>query len=259
MASDTGVGVELQIAKGLYLLEGLPALYHPASGTLIVADVHLGYEDAMAEAGVYLPRLQLRHALEVTREAIRRTGARRVVIAGDLKHVFSKLTRQERIESVKFIRGLEEAGAAELVLVKGNHDTFISGVLKKLGVEVVDDYLDLGGGVVVAHGHKRVECDCRVIVIGHEHPALQVDVEGARVKLPLLLEVPLSSGRVAVVMPALGLYQTGNPVSLDPSQYLSPIVREEGLVADAVPWVVDKDVGTHPFTRLDVLLEAAGP
>ncbi|GAB6148556.1 metallophosphoesterase [Stetteria hydrogenophila] len=251
--------VELTVGKGLLLLDGLPAVYHSRSRTLIVSDVHLGYEEYMAGLGVYLPRLQLKEAAESIRKALRVVDAKRVVVNGDLKHAYEKLLSQERIETVKLARLAEELGV-ELVLVRGNHDTFIAPLLKKLGVEVVEDYLDLGGGVVLAHGHKKVDVDFEVLVIGHEHPALQVDVAGARVKLPALLEAPLEDGSTAVVLPALGVYQTGNPVTLSRTQYLSPIIKERALIEEAIVWIVDKEAGTHKLARLrEVLGSLAAP
>lgn len=247
---------ELDVGKSLFVLEGLPALYHERSGTLIVTDVHLGYEEYMAKLGVYLPRLQLKGAVETVRAAVDAVNARRVVVVGDIKHAYEKLLRQERVEVAKFTRFLTEELGVEMVLVRGNHDTFVSPLLRKLGVDVVEDYLDLGGGVILAHGHKNIEDDFEVVVMGHEHPALQVDVAGARVKLPALLEVPLDNGSTAVVLPALGVYQTGNPLSLDRSQYLSPIIRGHARIEDAIVWVVDRDAGTHKLARLYEVFES---
>ncbi len=247
--------LELEAGKGLFVLEGLPVIYHARTRTLIVADVHLGYEEYMTQLGVYLPRLQLKGAMEAIRRAVHATNAKKLVIVGDVKHAYEKLLRQERVETIKLARFVEELGL-ELILVRGNHDTFISPLLKKLGVDVVDECLDLGGGIILAHGHKNIDCDFEVIIIGHEHPALQVDVAGARVKLPALLEVPLENGSAAIVIPALGVYQTGNPLSLDRSQYLSPIIRGIAKIEDAVVWVVDKDAGTHKLARLHEVFES---
>ena len=247
---------ELDSGHGLYLLDGVPAVLHGPSGTLIAADIHLGYEEYMASTGVFLPRLQLRHALSTLSRALSATNARRLVIAGDLKHAFEKLLRQEKVEIVKLVEGLRCNWDGELVVVRGNHDTFIAPIMKRLGVDLVEDYLDLGGGVIVVHGHKKVEADFEVVVMGHEHPALQVNLTGARVKLPALLEMPLNTGSTAVVLPALGTYQMGNPVGLERGAYLSPIVRDHGEPGDAVVWVVDSEAGSHRISTLKDIIES---
>ena len=234
-------GVEL--APGLEVVPGLPLLYYRGGNALILSDVHLGFEDAMASTGVFLPRIQLSRAVDSIAKALEATGARRVFINGDLKHVFEKLTRQERIEIPRFVEALSSHGVSEVILVRGNHDTFLSGLLQKLGVQIVEDYLDLGR-IILTHGHKLVEAEAEVIVIGHEHPVLQVSVGGSKVKFPIVLKMPSETGEEIIVLPALGVYQSGNPVTLERSQYLSEIVKRKGLVADATPIVVDKSVGS---------------
>ena len=240
--------------KGLYILEGTPFLYHQPSSSLVAADLHLGYEEAMARLGVFLPRLQLRKALEMLEDAVKAVRPRRVVIGGDIKHVYERLLKQEVNESLRLVGKLLEWGVADIVLVKGNHDTFISGPLKKNGVEVVD-VLELGDGILVAHGHKRVDVDYEVLVMGHEHPAVQVDVGGARVKFPAFLLAPLkSSSSLIIVMPATGVYQTGNPVTRSSANYLSPMMQSDVDIDEVKPIISDRSVGVFPLPPLKELL-----
>jgi len=82
--------------RDLRLLGRSPALVHELSSSLVISDVHLGYEDSMASQGVYLPRLQLRRAKLIIDEASK-LGLSRIVVNGDLKHVFEKLTKGRRL------------------------------------------------------------------------------------------------------------------------------------------------------------------
>ncbi len=239
-----------RLERGLAIIQGAPALLHEPSSTLIVADIHLGYEEAMARTGVFLPRLQLPKALDILGPLIKEFRVKRVIVNGDLKHAFNKLLKQEASETVKLVDAIHGAGASEVILVRGNHDNFVQGLLKKLGVDVVDDYLDLGNGVVLSHGHKHVDTDFEVLVIGHEHPAVQINVGGGKVKYPAFLIVPLESGVTVLVLPALGSYQTGNPVSLSRSQYLSPIIREKAAIEDAIPIIIDESIGSMTLPAL---------
>ncbi len=246
----------VEVSPGLYLVDGLPAMVVEESNTLIVADIHLGYEDAMARAGVFLPRIQLRSALRILSEALASLPWKaRIVINGDLKHVFERLTRQEKAEIARLARWLStDSRVGEVVLVRGNHDTFVAPILGNLGVELVEDCLEIAEGIVATHGHKRPECEYEIVIIGHEHPSIQVDVGGARVKLPVLLDVPLREGRRAVVLPAMGAYQTGRSIGLEPGEYMSPIIREEGQVGHAEVWVVDREAGTMRLGELRYVL-----
>lgn len=255
--SDGGTGL-LEVARNLYTISGLPVVVHEASRTLLLADIHLGYEDAMASTGVFLPRLQLKMALETIKQAYEMLPYRaRVAIVGDLKHVFEKLTRQEKIEITKLVRGLREWGIDDLVLVRGNHDTFVAPILRTLGVELVEDCLDLGGGLVAAHGHRIPGCSYELLVMGHEHPSIAVSVGGARTKLSIMLRVPLEDGSEALVLPPTGIYQTGNNVGLDRRAYLSPLIQEKGRVEDSMVWIVDRDYGTVKLAELKYVLEAS--
>jgi putative SbcD/Mre11-related phosphoesterase len=246
----------IEVGPGISLVEGLPVLVVEEANTIIVADVHLGYEDAMARAGVFLPRIQLRSALRVLSEALDAVPWRaRVVVDGDLKHVFEKLTRQEKAEIARLARWLStDSRVREAIVVRGNHDTFIAPVLENLGIELVEDCLEVAEGLAAAHGHKMPGCDFEVVVIGHEHPSIQVDVGGARVKLPVMLDVPLEDGGRAIVLPALGAYQTGRSITLDRSEYMSPIIRDKGVIDYADVWVVDREAGTMRLGELRYVL-----
>lgn len=243
--------------RGLRLLGRNPAVVHERTSSLIISDVHLGYEDSMASQGVYLPRLQLRRARAVIDEAAG-AGLKRLIINGDLKHVFEKLTRGERVEVSELVRYAMTKGFTDIVLVRGNHDTFVSRLLRDFGVEVVEDYLDLGNGVVLTHGHKIVEGlkSGVTVVIGHEHPSLEINLAGSKVKLQVLLRAPLKDGGELVILPAVSLYQTGTSVTPGPETYLSPITKELALLPEAVPIIVDREIGVVELPPLKDLFSS---
>lgn len=226
---------EIEIAPGIYALPGLPAVR--VGDSIIIADLHLGYEEALSRDGVYLPHVQLRNALRTIREIAAATPtAVRLIVAGDIKHTFNKLLRSEREEVSAFIREAQ-AHFKEVIVVRGNHDNFISPIVKAEGAEFIDEGADLGRGITVIHGHKKPGAGGDVFILGHEHPAIQIRVGGSRVKFPVFLKVPLESGGTAIVVPAMGTYQTGNVISTINSAYLSPLIRDEGIVRLAVPYM----------------------
>jgi len=246
----------IDLDSGLAIVDGLPVVVVRGASSIVVADIHLGYEDALASTGVFLPRIQLRSAIRTLSEALESLPwPARVVIDGDLKHVFEKLTRQERVEIARLGRWLStDSRIKEVVVVRGNHDTFIAPLMRDLGFDLVEDCLELTSYVAATHGHHKPSCDLDVILIGHEHPAIQVDVGGARVKLSVLLDVPLKNGGRVIVLPAMGAYQTGRSLGLDPSSYMSPILREDGLVSEADVWVVDREAGSMRLGPLRYVL-----
>ncbi|WP_297552640.1 metallophosphoesterase [Thermococcus sp.] len=177
---------------------------------LIISDLHLGYEIAMAREGFYLPRV-FHEVVGDLKGLIKRERPKRLIINGDLKHSFIPEWR-ERAELKAFF---EEIGplVEEIVLVRGNHDVGTLW-LRELGVEVVDE-LKLGRWKLV-HGHRVVEGER--FIIGHEHPAIRLrDEVGAIVKVPAFL-----LGEKLIVLPAFSPWAYGNDVL---REIVSPFLR----------------------------------
>ncbi|MCE4627660.1 MAG: metallophosphoesterase [Desulfurococcales archaeon] len=247
MGSDVG----LEMLKDIVMLRGIPAIFIRRANAVVIADLHLGYEESMARQGVYLPRLQIRKALRVIRKAKEITGAKKLIINGDIKHEFGRLLKSEKLEVAKFLRGAYETGYSEVILVRGNHDNYVKPIIESLGGEVVEELVE--GDVLLTHGHKKVRGSHGVIVIGHEHPSISVSISGVKARFPIFLLVPLEDDSMVLVLPAAGAYQTGNPVSVIRENYLSPIIREKGVVSEAVPIIVDETEGLMPLPKISLL------
>ena len=249
-ADSTGI----EIVEGVILLRGLPGVLLKRTSTVVIADLHLGYEESMARQGVFLPRLQGSKAVRIVRRIRELTGAKRLVINGDIKHEFGRLLRSEKLEVARLIKAAFDSGFREVVLVRGNHDNYIRPVVEALGGTVTEDLEE--DGILVTHGHKRIGEHPGTVLIGHEHPSISLQVSGMKARYPVFLLVPLEEGEgVVVVLPAVGAYQTGNPVGLDRRRYLSPIIREKGVVDRAVPVIVDEKEGLMPLPNLSLLSE----
>ncbi|MEM0046323.1 MAG: metallophosphoesterase [Fervidicoccaceae archaeon] len=225
----------------LILIPGLPAAIHRESRTAIIADLHLGFEGEVAQSGVFLPRLQLKKSIALIEE-LKERKVSRLVIDGDIKNSFSKLTIQEREEIIKFLGRAREL-FEDVVLVRGNHDNYLSIITEKMDVMLVP-HMKISDGVFVVHGHRESleALKFRQIIIGHEHPSLSIKDEiGSVIKLPCFLRIPLKRrrGKEILVLPASGYYQAGNPVTLDQNSYLSPLIRKYGDIKRAIPVVLD--------------------
>ncbi|MEB3845189.1 MAG: metallophosphoesterase [Desulfurococcales archaeon] len=245
----------VEITDNTYIIDGLPAVYVESSDAVIIADLHLGYEEAMSRRGVFLPRLQYKRIIRVIREAYESTEASKLIIAGDLKHEFGKLLRQEKLETARLLQEARRTGYKQIIVVRGNHDNFIGPILESLGAEFRDS-VELDSKILVTHGHRMEKIEgYKLVIMGHEHPSLQVMIGGAREKFPAALLVPTSPGTQILVLPPSGLYQVGNNISMSKNDYLSPIIRELGIIEDAVPIIVDEQEGTMILPRLEVLQE----
>ncbi|WP_297501808.1 metallophosphoesterase [Thermococcus sp.] len=182
---------------------------------LIVADLHLGYEVAMAREGFYLPWV-FHETVGRLAGIIERFKPKRLVIDGDLKHSFIPEWR-EREELRTFVEKVSPL-VDETVLVRGNHDVGTLW-LRELGVEVVDE-LDIGHWKLV-HGHKLVEGER--FIIGHEHPAIRLrDEVGAVIKVPVFLV-----GEKLIVLPAFSPWAYGNDVLREVVSPFLRLIRED--------------------------------
>jgi putative SbcD/Mre11-related phosphoesterase len=205
------------------------AVYVEPADALVVADLHVGRD---ARSRVELPlgeRTDLRERLDAL---LARFDPAAVVVAGDFLHSFDRVPREVR-ESVETVRGTIDDAGADLTVAAGNHDTMLSSLLDPSGAEHrLDD------GTVVCHGHERPDADAERYLIGHDHPA--IEIEGG--KHPCFLYGPgVSDGADVLMLPAFNRLARGAVVNgMIGADFMSPLVGD----ADAFrPVVYDDDAG----------------
>ena len=153
-------------------LTDYPAAFIPGEKTLVIAELHIGLEYEIYKSGIAIPSQRLKF-LETIDRLIELTNAKRLVIVGDIKHKVPGSTIHEDIEIPKF---LEEANSKiKTILVKGNHDDRIEGILPK-GIKIYSSRGFKLGKYGFFHGHswpskRLMECD--YLFMGHIHPAIE--------------------------------------------------------------------------------------
>jgi DNA ligase-associated metallophosphoesterase len=172
------------------------AAFVAASGTLLVADAHIGKAVSFRALGVPVPRGTTTETLAGLSALIRRTGARRVVFLGDFLHS-AKAHAPATLAAVAAWR-LAHA-ALDLVLVRGNHDDRAGDPPAALGIRVVDEPL-LEDGFALCH-HPR-PLPGRYVLAGHLHPCVSVGVRSwDHLRLPCFW-----FGAAVGVLPAFGAF-----------------------------------------------------
>ncbi|MEM1638708.1 MAG: metallophosphoesterase [Desulfurococcaceae archaeon] len=224
--------------NGLHLVVGSPFIYIENSSTLVMADLHFGFEEAASRGLVYsvrktsgyyaifVPRIQFRKTISYLERTLDKLRVKRVIINGDLKHAFDRLLRQEKDEVVGLIRFLRDNGVNDVIVIRGNHDNFIKPVLRKLDVEFANSISTIVDGkrILLTHGHEEVDIlEHDLIIIGHEHPSLKCF---DTYRFPCFMKIPMNDDKLIVVMPATGPYHPGVVVTPSPSDYLSPLLRK---------------------------------
>lgn len=212
-----------------------------AGDVLVVADLHIGLEEELREKGVHLPSRAEpmgRHLVDLAD----RTGASRLVILGDVKHLVPKMASRERRDVYVFFRTLSER-FREIYVAQGNHD----GILKSIVPQSVRFRSPFGfrlDDVGFCHGHawpyKKV-MGGRTLLMGHNHPAVGFrDALGVRQVQPCWMRVPFVRHhkryprlpREAIVVPAFNELCGGMPVNDVRARFLGPLFREGLLRTD---------------------------
>jgi putative SbcD/Mre11-related phosphoesterase len=199
------------------------ALYF--NSALVIADVHIGYEEALNKKGILVPRLQFPEMAKRTErifDALKGKKLDTIIINGDLKHEFGTISEQEWRNTIKFLDLLAKH-CDKIALIKGNHDTILGPIAKKRNIKVVESFA--AGNVLIAHGDKIPDNvkEYGTIIIGHEHPAVSLK-EGPRVEQFKCFLKGRYRGRNLIVQPSFNPIIEGTDILKD--EILSPFLKQ---------------------------------
>lgn len=209
----------------------------------IIADLHLGIEGALEERGVAIPSMQVDELIENALTLVEDHGLDELIVAGDLKHEFSRNIPGEWRDVRKFIDSLKDR--VRLRVVKGNHDNYLAAILSKYGVEFSDSVTV--GEYTVIHGHRN--CGNEKIIMGHEHPSIRIRHEGAVYTFRCFLHAR-NERKEVWVLPAFSPFFPGSNVL--EQNFLSPILNEFDA-KDIGVYAIEDDV--YYMGNLKVLAE----
>ncbi|MEA2054000.1 MAG: metallophosphoesterase [Candidatus Thermoplasmatota archaeon] len=232
-----------EIWNGIFVTDDY-CIYVPDEQTVIIADLHLGYEGVLRLQGVAIPKYQEKIIMERLKHIITKYEPETVIVNGDFKHEFGRNLRQEWREVSEVLSFLSEG--RKVVLIRGNHDNFLKTIASKFGMTIKWRY-DLHG-IAIAHGHRSMEE--KKMIIAHEHPSIHLrDRVGAMLSLPCYL----ISDEI-IVMPAFSPLASGTDVSsADADDYLSPILRNLNVDINKFKVLAISDIGLLDFSTIEKL------
>ena len=154
-----------------------PLFPHPAAllktqktRTMIIADLHIGWEMALAEKGIHVPT-QTPKLLKKLMALITDYQPQKLLILGDVKHTVATAQMSEWHDIPDFFNELKKQ-VQEIFVIRGNHD----GNLEPLLPEAVKIQPATGitvGEIGFFHGHQWPSptlLGCKTLVMGHVHP-----------------------------------------------------------------------------------------
>lgn len=222
------------------------ALWIPKEKVLAIADVHLGYEEALNKQGVLVPREQFRHTVKRLQPLLEAHKPETIVVNGDLKHEFGRISDQEWKEVLKLL-DLMGRHCKHIVLIKGNHDTILGPLAEKRNLKVCKSFT--AGDVLFLHGDsvpdKTMLKGIKTVVIGHEHPALGLR-DGERIESFKCWLLGKWKRKNLIVMPSFNLVVEGSDVLKE--KQLSPLLQQ-GLDKFSA-YVVDDSGNLLPFGKV---------
>lgn len=219
----------MQLHKDIEII-GL-CLFLTKSKTLIIPDVHIGYEEALNKQGILIPRTQFKDIMinieKIIKEAITKfKRITQIIILGDLKHEFGRISETEWRQTLRFLDFLAKF-CDRIILIKGNHDTILGPIAKKRNLEIVDNYL--ADDIFLVHGDKipsEIPIPAKTIIIGHEHPAITLK-QGPRVeKYKCFLKGKFRKYEL-IVMPSFNPLIEGTDILKE--NLLSPLLKEADI------------------------------
>lgn len=209
-------------------------LYLEKHHVLIFSDFHMGYEDALIAKGVLVPRFALKDIIKRLEKIFSQVpDVKTVVINGDLKHEFGRISKQEWSDTFKLIEYLLTK-VRTVHIIKGNHDPMLGPITAKQGIYLVPSLIL--NDILIIHGDqapKIIASSIKMIIIGHEHPAIRLR-SGYRNELFKCFLLGRYKNKNLIVCPSFHLLHEGSDVL--GMHHLSPFF--ECNIMDAKAWIV---------------------
>ncbi|MDQ3250660.1 MAG: ligase-associated DNA damage response endonuclease PdeM [Chloroflexota bacterium] len=175
------------------------AIYWPRTGTLLIADLHLGKSATLRAHAIPVPAGDTAADLQRLSQALSRTGARQLIILGDLLHA---ARGRDATVLATFQTWRDEHADLRIRLVRGNHDRSAGDPPEDWRIQTVNGPTP---GPRFVLNHEPIEPETGYALTGHLHPAVQLTGKGRQaLKLPCFW-----FGRKCAVLPAFGEFTAG--------------------------------------------------
>jgi DNA ligase-associated metallophosphoesterase len=221
------------VGEEVYLLSER-ALYWPNASTLVVADLHWGKGSTSQAVGVPTPIGTTSDDLARLDSALTRTGARRMVVLGDLFHARAGRIPSPTLAELRRWRSL--SSPVEFLLVRSSHDLHSGDPPSDLHINCLNSPAFVPPFVF---RHQPQDSGDGYGLAGHVHPGITLVGRGLqRETLPCFLV-----GSRGALIPAFGSFTSLGAV--EPGLGDRAFVVVEGEVLE-VPVPVDLDPNAYP-------------
>jgi len=140
--------------------------------TLVVADLHIGWEMSLQERGIHVPS-QTSKLVQRMKVLISAYNPDRLLILGDMKHTVAVAGVGEWRDIPDFFSELK-GQIREICIIRGNHDGELEPLLPE-NVRILPATGTSLADVGFFHGHRWPSpalLGCKTLVMGHVHPTV---------------------------------------------------------------------------------------
>ncbi len=216
--------------------------YLPDIKTIIISDLHIGFEESLKKQGVLVPRTQYKQIIKRLDWITSNVNVENVILNGDVKHEFGTISQQEWREVLRLIEYFEKKNI-EIIIVKGNHDTIIGPIARKKQLKEVKEFRHKN--ILITHGDYVPDKLAPVIIMGHEHPAITLREKAKAEKFKCFIKGKYKKS-IIIVQPSFNPLTQGTDVTKE--EALSPLLSD--LSKFEVYIVNDKTHEVLPFGKL---------
>lgn len=202
---------------------------------LVISDIHIGFEQSLNRQGVLVPRTSFDNTLKRIMTLIERTKPEKIVFNGDIKDDFATIGEQEWRNVKRLIDNIKPK--AEIVFIKGNHDTMLEPIATARLIKIVKEYKT--GNVTIMHGDVLPDKWQKTLILGHYHPAIRIREKAKSETYKCFLLSEYKNSRI-LLQPAFNNLSQGGDIRNHLPEFINP---EKTNV-----YVVDKKI--LPFGRL---------
>jgi len=177
-----------------------PALLHRTrtNRTLVIADLHIGWEVALAQEGIHVPS-QTPKMLNKMLQLIDLCKPSSLLFLGDVKHTIARVELEEWQDIPQFFEALNNK-VNDIRVILGNHDGNLEPLLPEK-VKILPSTGLAEGDVGFFHGNAWPAPElfaCRSLVMGHVHPTVAFrDPLGYRITTQVWVKAQLNGEKLA--------------------------------------------------------------
>ncbi len=185
------------------------ALWLKKENVVVIGDLHLGQEEELNKSGILLPRQNFKKVMSEMAKIFSKTGkVEHIILLGDIKHEFCAANNQEWKEVIALLDYLEKK-CERIILLKGNHDNYITAIAKWKNFEVVEKFEK--GNYCFCHGNKIIETKKKNIIIGHEHTAINLKDKYKQEKFKCFVKTKKFE-KIIIALPSFNFLSFGTDV-----------------------------------------------